>query len=133
MSASGMESMPLCRALERAGLEQTARRLAELAQRPNVLEVKPVSADLKAVFETINAVNTGTNMYAVNKATGAPVLAALQAGFKQAVTSPAFVGEMQKRQLSVGYKSPDDIAATLRSLDSASPSVRQLLSKMLGG
>jgi hypothetical protein len=36
------ESMALCRALERAGLEQNARALAELAQRPNVLEVKPL-------------------------------------------------------------------------------------------
>jgi hypothetical protein len=99
----------------------------------NVLEIKPVSADLKAVFDTINTVNTGTNMYAVNKATPAPVLAALQAGFKQAVMSTGFVGDMQKRQLSVGYKSPEDIASTLRSLDSASPSVRQLLTKMLGG
>jgi tripartite-type tricarboxylate transporter receptor subunit TctC len=99
----------------------------------NVLDAKPVSADLKSVFETINAVNTGTNMYAVNKATPAPVLAALQAGFKQAVTSAAFVGDMQKRQLSVGYKSPEDVAATLQSLNTASPSVRQLLAKMLGG
>jgi hypothetical protein len=43
MGASGVESMPLCRALERAGLEQGARRLAELAQRPNVLQVKPLT------------------------------------------------------------------------------------------
>ncbi len=99
----------------------------------NVLDVKPVSPDLKAVFEMINAVNTGTNIYAANKATHAPVLAALQAGFKQAVTSDAFVSDMQKRQLLVGYKSPEDITATLQSLNSASPSVRQLLSKILGG
>jgi tripartite-type tricarboxylate transporter receptor subunit TctC len=99
----------------------------------NVLEAKPVSPDLKTVFETINAVNTGTNMYAVNKTISAPVLTALQAGFKQAVTSPAFVGDMQKRQLSVGYKSPEEIASTLQSLNSAPPTVRQLISKMLGG
>ena len=36
------EAMALCRSLERAGLEQTARALAELTQRPNVLDVKPL-------------------------------------------------------------------------------------------
>jgi hypothetical protein len=39
-AASGM---PLCRALDRAGLEQVASRLAELAQRPNVFEVRPLT------------------------------------------------------------------------------------------
>jgi len=37
------ESLPLCRALERAGLDETARCLTQLALRPNVLEVKPLT------------------------------------------------------------------------------------------
>jgi hypothetical protein len=40
---SATESMALCRALERAGLEQTARRLAQLALQPNALQVKPLT------------------------------------------------------------------------------------------
>jgi hypothetical protein len=40
---SATESMALCRALERAGLEQTARRLARLALQPNALQVKPLT------------------------------------------------------------------------------------------
>jgi hypothetical protein len=37
------EAMALGRALDRAGLRQTARALAEIAMRPNVLEVKPLT------------------------------------------------------------------------------------------
>jgi hypothetical protein len=35
--------MALCRALERAGLVQTARRLVRLALQPNALQVKPLT------------------------------------------------------------------------------------------
>jgi hypothetical protein len=35
------ELMVLCRALNRAGLGEAARHLAQIAQRPNVLETKP--------------------------------------------------------------------------------------------
>jgi hypothetical protein len=98
----------------------------------NVIDVKPVSADLKAVFDAINLVNTGTNIYAMNRQTPAPVLQAVQQGFKQAVTSQAFVTDMQKRQLLVGYKGPDDIAANLQSLNSAPAAQKVLLGKLLG-
>jgi hypothetical protein len=37
------ESMPLCRALERVGLAGAARHLAEIATRPKMLEVKPLT------------------------------------------------------------------------------------------
>jgi hypothetical protein len=37
------EVMPLSRALERAGLRETARHLTEIAAQPHVREVKPLS------------------------------------------------------------------------------------------
>jgi hypothetical protein len=40
---SATESMALCRALERAGLEQTARCLSRLALQPDALQVKPLT------------------------------------------------------------------------------------------
>jgi hypothetical protein len=40
---SATESMALCRALERAGLEQTARCLSRLALQPDALRVKPLT------------------------------------------------------------------------------------------
>ena len=79
------------------------------------------------MFDAINAVNTGTNIYAMNRQTPAPVLQAVQQGFKQAVVSQAFVADMQKRQLLVGYKSPEDVAANLQTLNSAPPAQKVLL------
>jgi hypothetical protein len=43
MAESATESMALARALERAGLEQTARCLSHLALQPDALQVKPLT------------------------------------------------------------------------------------------
>jgi hypothetical protein len=97
-----------------------------------VADVKPISPELKTTLETINDINAGTNVYAVSKQTPAAMRDALQAAFKQVVTSPEFLADMQKRQLQAGYRSPEQIDAILRGVDSSSPAAREQLGRMLG-
>jgi hypothetical protein len=48
------------------------------------------------------------------------------------VTSEAFVNDMRGRQLSVGYRSSDDINATMATLERAPQSTRDFLRRTLG-
>lgn len=111
---------------------KAARTAGKYPWLKNVLDVKPVSPELKTGLETLNSVNTGTNVYAVNKQVAGPVQMALQAAFKQVVTSQAFIDDMNKRQLPVGYKGPEEIQPTLDQLASAAPETRELVKRLLG-
>lgn len=98
-----------------------------------VLDVKPVSADLKLALESINDVNSGTNIYAVSKTVSPAIRDGLRQGFKEAVTSSAFVADMQKRQLTVGYRSPDEISAILQKVSAYPPATKDTIARLLGG
>jgi hypothetical protein len=50
----------------------------------------------------------------------------------QAVNNPAFLADMDKRQLQAGYQSPQDIEKSIAGVINLSPSGRELLKRMLG-
>lgn len=97
----------------------------------SAVEVKQVTPDQKAVLENWNAANVGSNVYAMHKQTPAPVVETLRQAMRAAVTSPAFVEDMKKRQLQVGYQTPDDIAKTVSDLEKFSPAARDLMKRIL--
>jgi hypothetical protein len=98
----------------------------------NVVDVKPIAPELKMILESLNEINAGTNVYAVSKQVPVAVRDTVLLAFKQAATNPAFVADMEKRQLQVGYRSPDELAAVLQEVDKLSPSSRELLARILG-
>jgi len=97
----------------------------------SALDVKPITPDQKAVLENWNASNVGSNIYAMHKGTPAPVLETMRKALKDAVTNPEFVAEMEKRQLQVGYQSPDDINKTVADLEKFTPGARDLMKRLL--
>jgi tripartite-type tricarboxylate transporter receptor subunit TctC len=97
----------------------------------SALEVKPITPDQRAVLENWNASNVGSNIYAMHKQTPEPVLETMRKALKDAVTKPEFVAEMEKRQLQVGYQSPDDIAKTVADLEKFTPGARELMKRLL--
>jgi hypothetical protein len=114
---------------------QTLKKLAEEGKYPwfkQVLEAKAVTADQKAVLENVNATNKGTEVYAMHKQTPPQVLETMRAALKQATTNPAFVADMDKRQLSVGYMSPDEIADSVAALEKFTPEGREMMKRLLG-
>ena len=96
-----------------------------------VLDAKQVTADQKLVLDNVNATNRGTNVYAMHKGTPAPVLEAMRTALKQATTNPAFVADMEKRQLTAGFMSPDEIAQSVAALESFTPEAREMLKRLL--
>ncbi|HEV7664070.1 MAG TPA: hypothetical protein VGQ62_11085 [Chloroflexota bacterium] len=98
----------------------------------NVLDVRQVSADQRAVLENWNNSSVGSNVYAMHKLTPAPVLNTMRSAFMQAVNNPAFLADMDKRQLQAGYQSPQDIEKSIAGVINLSPSGRELLKRMLG-
>ena len=108
----------------------------ELIHRQEPINVSPrlieqVTPDQRAVLENWNDANVGSNIYAMHKQTPAPVLETMRKALKDAVTRPEFVAEMEKRQLQVGYQSPDDIAKTITDLEKFSPGARDLMKRLL--
>jgi hypothetical protein len=98
----------------------------------NVLDVRQVSADQRSVLENWNNSSVGSNVYAMHKLTPAPVLNTMRTAFMQAVNNPAFLADMDKRQLQAGYQSPQDIEKSIAGVINLSPSGRELLKRMLG-
>lgn len=98
----------------------------------SALEVKPITPDQKAVLENWNTSNVGSNIYAMHKQTPAPVIDAMRKALKEAVSNPAFVADMEKRQLQVGYQSPEDIEKTVADLEKFTPGARDLMKRLLG-
>jgi hypothetical protein len=96
-----------------------------------VLDVKPVSAEQKAVLQTWLSINRGSEVYAVRKQTSPDMLAALRLAFKQAVQNPQFKAAMDQRQLSYGLMAPEEIDQSIIDLSSASPNARDLIKRML--
>jgi hypothetical protein len=97
-----------------------------------VLDVKPVTPDQQSVLKTWMSINQGTNVYAISKQTPPDVARALQQAFRQVTTSNEFTSLMQSRQLQVGYMAPEEIDKTVKDLNQASPSARELMKKLLG-
>ena len=97
----------------------------------NVLDVKQVNEDQKAVLQTWLSINRGSEVYAVGKQTPPDMVSALQQGFKQAVQDPQYKAAMDQRQLAYGFMSPQDIDQTIAELNSASPTARDLIKQML--
>jgi tripartite-type tricarboxylate transporter receptor subunit TctC len=113
----------------------TLKKLAAEGRFPwfkQALEAKQVTADQKAVLENVNATNRGSNVYAMHKQTPAPLLETVRAAMKQAVSNPAFVADMEKRQLNAGYMSPDEIDANVKALEKFTPEGRDLMKRLLG-
>jgi hypothetical protein len=98
----------------------------------NVLDVKQVTDDQKAVLLTWESINRGSEVYAISKQTPPDQTAALQQAFQQVVSGSEFTNLLQSRQLQVGYMAPDEIDKTIKDLNQASPSARDLMKKLLG-
>jgi tripartite-type tricarboxylate transporter receptor subunit TctC len=111
---------------------KTANAAGKYPWLKNVLDAKPITPELRTTLETLNELNTGTNIYAVSKQVPGAMRDTIQQAFKQAATHPAFVADMEKRQLQVGYRSPEELATILQGIDKLSPSNRELLAKILG-
>lgn len=98
-----------------------------------VLDDKPVSAELRLALESINDVNAGTNVYAISKTVSPAIRDGLRQGFKQAVNSSGFTADMQKRQLTGGYRSPDEISAILQKVSAYPAGTKDIIARLLGG
>jgi hypothetical protein len=98
----------------------------------NVLDVKPITPQQRTVLETLNAVNTGVDVYAVNKQTPPATANALREAFSKAAQSDGYVKDMNARQLAVGFQSPDAIDATITTIRNASPDTREFIKRTLG-
>jgi hypothetical protein len=98
----------------------------------HVLEAKQIAPDHKLVLENINANNKGTNVYAMNKQTPAPIVETMRTAMRQAVSSPGFAADMEKRQLTAGYGSPEEIMASVTALNAFSPDAKEMMKRLLG-
>ena len=98
----------------------------------HVLDVKPVTPDQRAALENWNATSIGSNVYAMHKQTAEALLGTMRAAFMQAVKNPAFLADMDKRQLQAGYQSPQDIETSISGVRNLSPAARELMKHMLG-
>ncbi len=98
----------------------------------HVLEVKPVTADQKAVLDNWNDTNVGSNVYAMHKQTPAPLLAIMRDGFRTAASNPAYKADIERRQLPAGFEGPETIEKTAADVEKMTPSARELLKRIIG-
>ncbi|HEV7664098.1 MAG TPA: hypothetical protein VGQ62_11225 [Chloroflexota bacterium] len=98
----------------------------------HVAAARSVTPEQRTVLDTLNAVNTGVDVYAVSKQTPPATSSALRDGFSRAVQSDAYVKDMNGRQLAVGFQSPDAIDATITTIRNASPDTREFIKRTLG-
>jgi tripartite-type tricarboxylate transporter receptor subunit TctC len=114
---------------------QTLKKLQAEGRFPwfkNVLETKQISADHKLVLENVNANNKGTNVYGMNKQTPAPIVETMRTAMRQAVQSPGFIADMEKRQLTAGYSSSEEIMASVTALNAFSADAKEMMKRLLG-
>ena len=56
----------------------------------------------------------------------------MRTAMRQAVSSPGFIADMEKRQLTAGYGTPEEIMASVTQLDSFSPDAKDMMKRLLG-
>jgi hypothetical protein len=126
------EITPLFYWNEPAAQLQAAQAAGRYPWYRHVAVVKALTPDQQTVLDVLNAVGTGSAVYAVSSQTPPAVAHALQIAFQQAVANEVFGQGMQAEQLPVAFEGPEALQATDQALAALSPEARTLLRQALG-
>lgn len=100
---------------------------------PNIMDVVSATPDQKAAYNLAFAVREAFDPLSLPKGVPDDIYQTLEQAMRQAAEDPEFKAAMTQRGFTGGYRSPEDMDAGLKGLESASPETLAVVKRMYTG